>query len=660
MILFNCPHCNEPYKLKDEYAGKKATCKGAACRKVITIPPPGTATLKPGDTPPPVPPIDVEAAALSALEDSPAEKAGPQAIPMTCEFCGHKWTEPVAKAGKNVLCQNPECRQRMKVPVPKEHTPADWRTAGRDGPSMRKENFDKPTDVQDAGDAKVVSRDALKHADATNEEIEPRPLKQKVLFVLVPLLILSAMGVGIWYLWGTRKGDKENRLMADALVYWDEKVDEGSRPPPPEVPLYGALLHMAAGEYTLRDVTRHNDPKKHLAKSLAEFTQARELLRQAPQKDTGKTPTAAGERNVLLAELAVAMLALGGTDEQVKAETRYKWVPEATPGVKHQRIKETGSTVHQELGRTLDLLRTADFDFKAAVARRLARELTQRGHAHLAAENLHTMLFEPPEQPEARAIIALEIYRRDPGSDLPRNIAVDLRQTASSRHLNPYPASATTLWTVLGEKVVGAVGVPPDGGPPSDNSCLAYTGVHLLQGRPDEAVRLALRGGRPETRLRALALCAEWLDDPTPAVDAAVSQVAGQAKKKDTALPSAPVLRLAQRAAEAGKADQAKAVADALADDGLKAWARAEVVAARLRVNSSSKDLADESAAELPDDPRQLRVGHAWARLAVARQNGRVTGSRDGKSVAGWPAAIHPFGLAGIALGLQDREAPGP
>ena len=32
MILFNCPHCNEPYKLKDEYAGKKATCKVAACR----------------------------------------------------------------------------------------------------------------------------------------------------------------------------------------------------------------------------------------------------------------------------------------------------------------------------------------------------------------------------------------------------------------------------------------------------------------------------------------------------------------------------------------------------------------------------------------------------------------------------------------------------
>src|SRR5438552_8505795 len=146
-IEFNCPFCDFAYRgrhaLKDEFAGKKATCKNGMCRKVITIPQAGTATLSPGDTPPPNPPIDVEAAAMSALADNPTEAAaGSQAIPMTCEFCGHKWAESVAKAGKNVLCPNPECRQRMKVPVPKDHTPADWRTGGHRGPSLAKENFE--------------------------------------------------------------------------------------------------------------------------------------------------------------------------------------------------------------------------------------------------------------------------------------------------------------------------------------------------------------------------------------------------------------------------------------------------------------------------------------------------------------------------------------
>jgi hypothetical protein len=33
-----------------------------------------------------------------------------------------------------------------------------------------------------------------------------------------------------------------------------------------------------------------------------------------------------------------------------------------------------------------------------------------------------------------------------------------------------------------------------------------------------------------------------------------------------------------------------------------------------------------------------------------------VSGSRDDKSIACWPRVVHPFGLAGIALGLQDKD----
>src|SRR5437870_2886835 len=97
-IVFDCPHCREPYKLRDEYAGKRATCKNPDCRQVIVIPQPSTnGALAP-------PPADVEAAALSALADeapkSPEQAPAEKVIPVTCSYCGHKWTEPMAKAGK--------------------------------------------------------------------------------------------------------------------------------------------------------------------------------------------------------------------------------------------------------------------------------------------------------------------------------------------------------------------------------------------------------------------------------------------------------------------------------------------------------------------------------------------------------------------------------
>lgn len=657
-IEFNCPHCDFAYRgrqaLKDEFAGKTAKCRNPNCRMVITIPQAGTATLQPGDTPPPSPPIDVEAAALSVLADAPAEAAAPQTVAMTCDFCGNTWTEPIEKAGKNVLCPNPECRQRMKVPVPKDHIAQDWRTGGQKGPSLAKENFEKPTDVVDAGSAGIVSRAAIKEAGVELEEIEPRPLKTKVLIALAVIVPVLMVGFGIRYWWLSRTSGKQDTLMADALVEWD-KLDDPSKPPAAESPLYAAVLRIAAGEYAIRK----NDKAK-FKDGFAEFNQARDLLRRSAEKDNPAKPVVAGERAVLLGELALATLLLGGTDDQVKSELRFRWLPD-TAGGKTPRVQEKGvSTVHHELGRTLELLRDggSDFDFRAAVARRLTRELVRRGHADLAADNLHIMLFATPEQAEARAIIALEIHRLDKDSEHPKAVAEWLKPAVRATNLNPFPASATTLWKVLSTDKAPVLDDPGPTGQGGEHSNPAYTGVHLLQGRADDALKLAQRAPKPETRLRSVALCAEWLDDPAAALDDAVATVGVLSKKKDAVLPQGLIVRLAQRAAEAGKGDQAKALAEFLADDGLKAWARAEVVAARVRA-APPKDAIDEAAAEVPDDSRKYRVGHAWARLAVARQNARAAGWGANK-LAGWPSAIKPFGLAGVALGQEDRESPAP
>lgn len=39
-IEFKCPHCGMHYMLKDEFAGKQATCKNAECKKAFLIPAP--------------------------------------------------------------------------------------------------------------------------------------------------------------------------------------------------------------------------------------------------------------------------------------------------------------------------------------------------------------------------------------------------------------------------------------------------------------------------------------------------------------------------------------------------------------------------------------------------------------------------------------------
>ena len=277
----------------------------------------------------------------------------------------------------------------------------------------------------------------------------------------------------------------------------------------------------------------------------------------------------------------------------------------------------------------------------------------KRKQTALADHLLPRALFSQAEQPEGRAIVALEIYRADKNSDLPQKAANELRDRGAEL-TKLGPASAQTLFLVLKtEKAPTVVSAPT--GAASDGSRYAYTGFHLLEDRPADALKVAQMTGRPESQLRALALYADWAADPTPALDAALAIVSG-AGKKDTSIAPSSVLRLAQIAAAAGKHDMAKQFAEKLADPGLQAWARGEAVRARLA--AAPKEKGDESWAELPDDAKKYRAGHALGRLVLARHNARLSGDRaaEVKTVSAWPAPFSLFGKAGVALGVQDRD----
>lgn len=632
-IEFNCPHCQHQYKLKDELAGKTATCK--TCRQKITIPQPATV---PPDAPAKTA-AEIEAEALAAMADEPAkveQDAASQVVAVECQFCGHKWTEPLARAGKNTLCPNPECRQRVKIPEPKKEDILDWRQMRTKGPSLAKENQQKLEGVQDAAETKQVSGTALKEAGAIEEDIEPRPLKQKILFgVLIAGLLVGLVG-GTWFFMSRRTANQENRLMQEAQ---EEFAKPATAEPltKEEVPVLAALLHISAGEYALR----FNDPKK-LKEATEQYGKALVALRAPPSPS----------RNAVCAELAVATLDLGGTNEQISERTRLWWTPEAT--LKHQP-NERVFTVFETLREVLALVQGADAEFRTQLARRLARELVKRGQTAMALDLLPPALFTPTERDDARALVALEVYRTDKASDLPKKVAGEMVPKGAALVAGAPPTHVQMLFLALKTEKAPDLKIPaPVGATISDPARYTYTGVYLLEDRTADALKLA-QGGKPEIQLKCLTLCADWAADPNEALNAALGVVAANAGVKGVTLSPSSIMRLSQIAAAKNLTDLANKFAGALTDDGAKAWARGDALRARLA--AAPKEKGDVAWSELPADPKKFRAGHAWERLWLARHNTAISGNRDAeaKAASEWPMPMSLFGKAGVALGLQDQ-----
>jgi hypothetical protein len=222
------------------------------------------------------------------------------------------------------------------------------------------------------------------------------------------------------------------------------------------------------------------------------------------------------------------------------------------------------------------------------------------------------------------------------------------------------PPSVPALLQVVGVQPPAEVTFPaPPGGPDlPDATRQTYVTQYLLQGKTDEALDLAKKpGGTPAGRLAVLALAAEWADNPGPAVEAAHAALPAGEERKKVSIPDLTLLRLAAQAGRANQPDKVEAFAKSISSDAYRAWALAEAL--KLRLASSGDRPGEEAQAEVPTVPKDARVGHAWGRLALARHNARVTGNDPDASVRydGWGAGtFRPFGLAGLALGLQDRN----
>jgi hypothetical protein len=631
-----CPHCKKQYRLKDELVGKTVKCSGAECRKVFLITASANGThspAKPADSVQAK--IDAEKLAAELFADDPDQKpVAERQIEVTCEVCEHKWSEPASKIGKMVLC--PECKHRQRIPEPKQKK-LDWRdaTGGRrlaeKGPELPKELADQ----QMTG----VSIEALKKGGAIAEpEVEPRSLKEKLTIVALAVAFFAAIGIGGWWLYRTRSDGKESQIMADAVKEAEAIKDDGPLPKG-QPPLLRGVLNLAAGEFSIR-----LNEKKGMSDAMRHFGEAQQQLGTAPRSL---------DRDVIYGELAVALLGLGGTEEEVKAETRIGWSP-------HQaKFAPAGNAqvrfVQIELRKLLTDMQQkgVEFDLRVLAVRRLTRELVKKGQPDLLFE-IAKQGFTDPEWPEAQSQMLLEAARAGVPAD---KVTTQATQIPLGGDLEPAPLTLPALYKKLGlpDLKPPKVPSPPQAGVQMDlRGRIVYSQIYAIDNRADEAMKLSSLPVPPAERIQTLMATAELAADPNPALDAAVELVNKDGKAFDRT-KALVLYRLVRVACDAGQAAKADVLAKAIQDDGLREWAVSEALRTKW---AAGKSVVPTSEAPKPAAAASLRVGNAWGCLGLARHNAAQGGGSDAtKEYDGWISGeLKGFGYAGLALGLQDRK----
>jgi hypothetical protein len=616
LIPTSCRHCLKAYRVKAEFAGKTVKCPNPACQKPMPVPVPKSAA-------------EVEAAALRALSEEP-EVADVQVIAVTCEMCEHRWEVPKAMQGKNVLC--PDCRHRNKVPIPKVPKAADWKTGGGRPSLARVEELDGVVASTDLG---RVSGEALRGAGVVVEVYEPRSARFWLAAVGGPLVLLA----GLTYLVLSYARGKAAATTASYLkvALEDQEANKDAPVPPAEWPLFRGALAVAAGEH----LTRQNDPAR-LREAVTQFARGRQEIDAAG---------AGAGRTLLLMELAAAQVGLAGTDQQVEAGVRLRWAPGG-----RMKLNEKQFTVQGELTDTLAVVRQesklVSLADRQVLARRLARLAAAAGQPD-ALDGVLPKLFSDAEAADGQALVALESLKATGDLEAAKRKAAELAPLAGGG-AGPYlQALAVAAGPVPG---LNAPPPPAAGQPPSDPARQAHTAALLLARQFDAAVELAGRGKSPDTRGSrglALALAAEWADDPKPAVLAAAEVVEREGKPRSAGMPDGTLIRLAAAAGRAGLPEAVETFVRAVDKDDARAWAQALAVRGRYLANPSQPPA--DADLKVPDGDKDVRSGMAWQLLTAARQAGRADPRVSTATFDRWGnGTFKPFGYAGLALGRQD------
>lgn len=640
-IETTCPGCAKAYKLKDELAGKSVKCSNPDCRKVFPIPV-SAANGKPAAKSKPKSKKEMEAEAealalqLFGEQQEDTRPVAERTVSVECVMCNHKWAEPESKAGKNVIC--PECKHRMKVPELKKKQTGDWRDASG-GRRLLEKQPDLPEDLA-VQQMQEVSITALKDAGAIEEpEVEPRPLSFWVTLAAVILVIVGGTAGAVYWAMKSGQQGKEADAMAEGLKGVEELKDAAHPVPDADRRLMRASLLIASGEFHARLNT-----KEDITKATKAFAAARRELEGAPKTQH--------ERDALFADLAVAQLSLGGTEDQANAEVRLRW---SQAGGKAPPVGGTViDYVQTELRQTLTKFNEKEVDkgMRLSAVARITRELCKQGRPDILFE-IVTQGFAAEDALEATAFALLVASRfNGPEDRIKRQVEILHEQLKAEDKQQTPPWPAVALFDKYGLKLDRpVVPAPVEGTQVPTVTRMAYAALYLGQDKLADAVKLASAPpGTAAERFPAMATVAELMADPKPLLEEAAKEV-----KNAQAGNRFHLYRLTRVATDAGAADKAEAFAKAIPDEGMREWATAEALRGKWAAGKSAASAGDLS---LPTDPAKTKAGQAWAALLFARHNAKTTGDGGvGKQYDEWAEKkLRGFGYAGMALGLQDGK----
>ncbi len=553
----------------------------------------------------------VEAMATAALVEGSKQHEAlaakiDTAIKVECEYCFEMVEYPLEKAGKKAPC--PSCRRIVTVPVPASGAPQkDWREVKGSITMARKDDEAAPegawgnTQLQQ----QIVSRDALLEAKVIVDRKTRMAPDRSNLYIGLAIAALVFTACGFFFYRGKAEDDRRLGFVADAL--------KGIKTLPPGWP---AAVSTAAGEFYL------HEPAPDLKAGVKQLQEARSAIRQAesPADKTG-----------LLAALVQVQAELVGDDAKIDAKQALEW-----------------DAVKRELRQTLQICKELPREDGWLVLEELTRKLRSVGQKQplivgLAPDALPT----EADRADALACVALVLHAiKDPAAD---KVADDLIQSASGES-----GQATRLVALLiaRNQLPKARQIIPEpvGDDPTLLARLAYAEGYARAGDMEKARKVAMLNGSVEHKSAALAMLADAAVEmgDLGELQAAVAFVAEQGKT--FTLPAWAVMRLGRACGRAGKADLARQLAENVKLPAVTPWLHLAALQAELRLATSSLDAGqvktgDKSAAQ------------AWAWIALARHNAKVTRGDPGNMLSAWPSDhAKTAGAAGSALGIQDRK----
>ncbi len=336
-IRFKCPSCKKPLAVKDQLAGKRAPCP--VCKKPLVIPAPLAR------------PADLEDFAAAALADEPVQapkEDTAKPIEFTCAYCDELVKVPAEFAGKQHPC--PSCKHIVKVPLPKEDKPKDWRDINKKGPTAALMNLPEQLDGAWGTEIKgKVGTAALEEAGALPEiEVESvgvggwirRGAITAAVVGVVALLVVAGM---------RNRRHKQEKNAIEAAREFAKSVEKDPKKRLPGV--LAAEIDRAEGILLLR---------------LDKLEAARKSFVVARLKcdDGNKDNTL--DHDFFLIDLARSQFDLSGTEDQFRQKVRYEWKDE----------------LRKEILQTLQKIQSTEA--KVIAIRELASDLSARGNKEFA------------------------------------------------------------------------------------------------------------------------------------------------------------------------------------------------------------------------------------------------------------------------------------